>query len=302
MQKILITSLTILTVLVTSCKKESTSALQTASYLYFAAIRDSSIGKIDLKNGNTVASFAKGIAAGITFEQPTALALNTRNGDIYSSSFINPGIIYRINSSGVISTLYSGAFAARPTAIGYDSTNNKVYWTNRTGGTVVSVNADGSGSPVALYGGAAVNEDGIGLAIDGVHRKIFFTANGSDIAVGNLNGTGTPSNLYSYRADTIISPAAYALDISNNKIYWTDELANVVACANLDGTGNFKILYNIATQGVDRPDGIALDLVARKIYWSETGTTKRIRVSNIDGTGTPATLASGVETYSLLLK
>ncbi|MBP8193169.1 MAG: hypothetical protein KAX69_06150 [Chitinophagales bacterium] len=297
MKKIMIISLSVLAAIIISCSKDEATP-QPASFLFFANYPDSSIGKIDLKNSNTVSTFAKGIPSGIN-NNITVLALNSSTGDLYGTDEEDPGTIYKISSGGTVSVLYSGALANSPAGIAFNSVNNKVYWNSTGSGIIYSMNADGSGSPVALYGGADVDAE-YGLTLDVKNGKLYFT-NFDEIYAGNLDGTGLPVILYGERTDTIESPSALVLDVDNNKIYWTDESTDVIACANLNGSGNFKILFNNATHGVERSDGLAVDFVSNKIYWSETN-SNRIRVGNLDGTGTPVTLVSNVESYSILLK
>lgn len=301
MKKITIISIAILTVIIVSCGKDDTSSQtpQTASALFFSAYSDSLIGKVDLKNGNTVSNFAKGVASGFSISDQIGLALNTKNGDIYCSIEETNGPIYKVNSSGVATVLFNGAEANKPAGIAYNATNDRVYWINRGDGKIYSVSAAG-GTATALFGGANVSARGYSLKLDEKNGKLYY-ANFSEIYQGNLNGTGTPTILYSIKTDTLESPSSIELDVAGNRIYWTDEDIDVVASGNLDGSGNIKILYNNATHGVSRSDGLAIDFVAGKIYWSETN-TNRIRVGNLDGTGTPVTLVSSVESYNLLLK
>jgi hypothetical protein len=282
-----------------SCKKEDGNTPVEASALFFSVYSDSSIGKVDLKNGNTVSNFAKGVSSGFAFSDQIGLALNPQTGEIYCALELSNGPIYKVSTNGIATVLYNGVEADEPAGITYNSTNNRVYWINRGDGKVYSISASG-GTPTALYGGADVDAYGYSIKLDEKNGKLYY-ANFDEIKVGNLDGTGTPSILYGNISDTLESPSSIVLDVDNNKVYWTDESTDVVAYANLDGSGNIKILFNNATHGVDRSDGLAIDFVSKKIYWSETN-SNRIRVGNLDGTGTPVTLVSSVESYSLLLK
>lgn len=304
MKNVLSSVIIVLSFFLLSCKEDTNPVAQSpiASKLFFTkSSADTVIGKIDLKNGNTTTDFAKGSASGITGNTLVALTLNTKTGDIYVTNEEDNGPIFKLNSSGIANIFYNGVEAKSPGGIAYNSTNDKIYWINRGNGKIYSMNADGSGLPTALFGGANVNAKGYSIQLDETNNKLYY-ANFYKIYVGNLDGTGTPSVLYDIKTDTIESPSNIALDISNNKIYWTDEDADIVACANLDGSGNFKILYNNSIHGVNRSDGLAIDVKGGKIYWSETaGSVSRIRVGNIDGSGTPVTLQSGFDCYGLLL-
>src|SRR5690606_1212940 len=81
-------------------------------------------------------------------------------------------------------------------------------------------------------------------------------------------------------------PNSIALDLNNNKIYWTTRAQNLfrghdgIWRANLDGTGRERLVDE--SDGLDWPVGIALDLPRGKMYWVELGNT-RIRRANLDG-------------------
>lgn len=300
MKKILIIGLSILAVAIVSCGKNEDNTPQTASALFFSAYSDSLIGKIDLKNGAAISDFARGVASGLSTADQIGLALNTKTGDIYCSVEATNGPIYKVNSNGVATILYNGAAADEPGGIAYNASNDRVYWMNRGDGKIYSISAAG-GTPAALFGGANVNAKGYSIKLDEENGKLYY-ANFDKIYTGNLDGTGDPTVLYSNITDTLESPSSIVLDVSGNKIYWTDEDADVLACANLDGSGNVKILYNNASHGVSRSDGLAIDFNAKKIYWTETGSINRIRVGNLDGSETPVNLASGFESYNLVLK
>lgn len=296
--KLALISLTFI-VIICSCKKDKTNTPKEVSALIYSVYDDTLIGQIDLKNGNTITTLAKGIASGLTKRGPIGLALNSSTGEIYFTIEQTNGPIYKLSTSGVATILYDGVEVNRPAGIAYNPNNNRVYWQNRNDGKIYSISASG-GSPTAMYGGTDVDGRGYCIKLDEVNGKLYYT-NFDEIYVGNLDGTGTPQILYGTKNDTIENPSSIVIDTDNNKIYWTDESADVVACANLDGTGNIKILFNNATHGVYRADGLAIDFVANKIYWTETN-SNRIRVGNLDGTGTPTTLVSGVESYGLHLK
>ncbi|HNI31729.1 MAG TPA: hypothetical protein PK628_02285 [Chitinophagales bacterium] len=281
-----------------SCKKENKEPTA-ASSLFYTVYSDSIIGKIDLKNGNAISNFSKGIASGLNRGSLLGLALNTNTGEIYATNEQTNGPIYKINTNGIATILYDGANADRPAGIAYSSSTNKVYWSNRGDGKMYSISASG-GTPTQMFVGFD-DADGYSVKVDDKNGKIYF-ANFDEIFIGNIDGSGTPTVLYSDKNDTLEAPSSIELDVDNNKIYWSDEFADVVASANLDGTGNIKILFNNTTHGVDRSDGLAIDFVSKKIYWTETDGVGRIRVGNLDGSGTPITLNSGFEAYNLLLK
>jgi DNA-binding beta-propeller fold protein YncE len=65
--------------------------------------------------------------------------------------------------------------------------------------------------------------------------RIYWANSGASgaIRVGSLDGTGSPSNLF-----TSVSPWGVALDPAAGKVYWTTfDAGGLVQVGNLDGTG-----------------------------------------------------------------
>lgn len=67
-----------------------------------------------------------------------------------------------------------------------------------------------------------------------------------------------------------------AIDQAGGKIYWTEQIQNLVRRANLNGTD----VETIVT--ASQPKGIALDLVNGKVYWLQDGDNSLCR-ANVDG-------------------
>lgn len=294
----------IITFLTFSCKKDKNEeeVAQAASELYYTAWADSSVGKIELNNGNLNSIIAKGATDNIYGKGP--IGITTDGTNFYVTLEKYNGAIFKISNTGVVTLLYSGIDATKsPTGIVYNKNNKMLYWIASDVDKIYYANTSGTSTPTSLFGTTAIEAWGYGLDIDLKTNKIYFT-DWDNIWVGNLDGTGTPSKLYdgdSYWPDTLNSPSSIIVDNAHSRIYYTDESTDVVAYANLDGTGNFNILFNSATDGVDRADGLAIDFVTNKIYWSETN-SGRIRVGNLDGSGTPTTLLNQEDVYKILLK
>ena len=75
----------------------------------------------------------------------------------------------------------------------------------------------------------------------------------------------------------IEGPQDIAIDVRENKMYWTDKWTSTIRRSNLDGTQ----VKNLLT-GVEEPEDIALDLDADRMYWMERGTNS-IRRADLDG-------------------
>lgn len=118
-----------------------------------------------------------------------------------------------------------------------------------------------------------------GLLIFEVFQKflVFADASQAEIFVLPLDGsslgaTALPIGQNMYR------PVALGLDITDNRIYWTDVSVNRISRAFINGSSPEVIVsLNVFT-----PDGLAVDPLGRNIYWTDTGTNK-IEVSRMDG-------------------
>ncbi|MCE2447716.1 MAG: leucine-rich repeat domain-containing protein [Candidatus Latescibacteria bacterium] len=75
----------------------------------------------------------------------------------------------------------------------------------------------------------------------------------------------------------IEGPQDIAIDVAQNKMYWTDKWTSTIRRANLDGTQVEDMLT-----GVEEPEDIALDLDAGRMYWTEWG-ANAIRRADLDG-------------------
>src|SRR5436309_2071651 len=72
---------------------------------------------------------------------------------------------------------------------------------------------------------------GAATATDRIYWTNFATGK---IRVGNLNGSGTPRDLF---ATTESEPTGVALDPAAGKIYWTNQASGKIRVGNLNGGG-----------------------------------------------------------------
>jgi DNA-binding beta-propeller fold protein YncE len=300
MKKIIIFSLSIIVFITISCKEDDNFSIpESASYLFYTSYADSSIGRVDLKNSNNISTYCKGILSGIFEQNLVTIALNSATGDLYvSANGFTDDKIYKINVNGRATLFYSGTETGSMGDMTYNASNNKLYWVNNRDNKIYSLSSSGSGLPAALFGTQLINASGNTLEIDEKNGKIYYSG-GLNIYTGNLDGSGTPQVLYTRIVDTLKLPGALKIDNVNNKIYWADEDEELIGSANLDGTGNFKILFRVP----GGPYGLDIDFVSKKIYWTNINSgVKNIQIGNLDGTGTPATLVSNIESYGIILK
>lgn len=117
--------------------------------------------------------------------------------------------------------------------------------------------------------------------ISEVLQKFLVFADGSysqaKISMLPLDGSSVgpitlPIELSMYR------PVALGLDITDNRIYWTDVIQDTISRVFINGSSPEVII----SVDVSTPDGLAVDPLGGNIYWTDTGTNK-IEVSRMDG-------------------
>jgi hypothetical protein len=107
--------------------------------------------------------------------------------------------------------------------------------------------------------------------------SIYWTTYVGAIRVGNLDGSGSPTSLFTGEH----SIQGIALDPAAGKIYWANGVGyNTIRAGNLDGTA----AQDLFTQEI-YPTGLAVDPTAGKLYWDDGGVAGFIRAGNLDGTG-----------------
>ena len=251
----------------------------------------------------------------LTAEIPVSLALETQvlvnESEMPSMYWVNTkaGTLHSLIETTVAPFVRSGS---RVTSLVVDATENKLYWTERTSdssGTIQRVNLDGT--EVELL--ARLLTAPLGIAIDTVADKLYWTNSDRAIQSANLNGENIRTVIQledeiiektttdcapkaldigfgSFRAkvgggcDTettyinLTSPADLAVDSVIGKLYWT-ELSGRIRSVNLDGTNLDTLATDLGT-----PGGIAV--ADGKIYWTEEIGRHRGRIKCADLNGT----------------
>lgn len=222
--------------------------------------------------------------------------------------WVDGGKIYGLIGADV-KVFIPGVENAMSLAVG----GEKIYWTAQTSetrGTVNSANLDGTGAkPLhkeSLWGVP------VGIAVDTVGSKLYWTDAVGRLQSANLDGSGIQNvlrdltqprdlaladgkaywtqgngsvrfvNLTGQKTVENISTdaeSAGSLVITDEKVYWTEqtgENTGTVNSANLDGTGAKQLIAIDAL-----PMGIAVDTERSSIYWTDA--TGRLQSANLDG-------------------
>lgn len=228
------------------------------------------------------------------------IAINSTSGKIYWSHIGTYEIMSgNLDGSGDPISVYDYDDGVNdPRDVAVDPVSGKIYWINRNDSSpevheIWVANADGSGGEIKLFELNGTTDYANGLAINPSNNKIYWSSTDGGIIVANLDGTGTPSELYD---DTnASSPRGITVDVVNEFIYWADKSDENIVRGNLDGSGT-TILYS--GSDVDEPHGIAIDVTNGKIYWSEINGNDLIKQAELDGSGSVVTLydnSDGIE-------
>lgn len=80
------------------------------------------------------------------------------------------------------------------------------------------------------------------------------------------------------------------VDVSERRIYWTDQKLKCISRAFINGSD----VQRIIDSGIVSPEGIAVDWIARNIYWTDAD-AKRIEVARLDGSSRRILIWKGLE-------
>ena len=107
---------------------------------------------------------------------------------------------------------------------------------------------------------------------------MFAESSKSEILIFPLEGSSPEAKPVPIELD-MYHPAALDLDITENRIYWTDTYLNTISRVFINGSSPEIIV----SEDVDNSYGLAVDPLGRNIYWTSTDSNK-IEVCRMDGT------------------
>jgi sugar lactone lactonase YvrE len=220
----------------------------------------------------------------------------------------NDGFVDRTNLDGTaLSAVVPTGGTFTPKQLKIDSTNGKLYWSDREGMRVMRANLDGSSVEVLVEtgNGDAARLDAsnwcVGIAVDLDRNQIYWTQKGGDNAnVGRIRRASlaipsgeTAANRSDVETlfDGLPEPIDLDLDLGSRTIYWTDRgnppRGNTVSRAPMDPPGSFdpraRTDQEILITGLREGIGIALDLPNGRMYFTDLGGT--VYTSSLDGSG-----------------
>ncbi|XP_041111230.1 low-density lipoprotein receptor-related protein 6 isoform X2 [Polyodon spathula] len=157
-------------------------------------------------------------------------------------------------------------------ALDFDVTDNRIYWTDITLKTISRAFMNGSALEHVVEFGLDYPE---GMAVDWLGKNLYWADTGTNrIEVAKLDGQHRQVLVWK----DLDSPRALALDPAEGFMYWTEWGGKPkIDRAAMDGTGRITIVPNVG-----RANGLTIDYAERRLYWTDLDTTL-IESSNMLG-------------------
>ncbi|XP_013065627.2 low-density lipoprotein receptor-related protein 6-like [Biomphalaria glabrata] len=153
--------------------------------------------------------------------------------------------------------------AQKATAIDFDISDGRIYWTDVELQHISRAFMNGSSAQNIIQFGLDFPE---GMAVDWVAHNIYWADTRKNrIEVARLDGSSRKVLVWS----NLLEPKAIAVDPPNGYIYWTTLAKENQALerAHLNGTNRRKLLNKIG-----RTQDLTIDYVERRLYWTNLDT------------------------------
>ncbi|XP_070709677.1 low-density lipoprotein receptor-related protein 6 isoform X2 [Pempheris klunzingeri] len=157
-------------------------------------------------------------------------------------------------------------------ALDFDVTDNRIYWTDITLKTISRAFMNGSALEHVVEFGLDYPE---GMAVDWLGKNLYWADTGTNrIEVAKLDGQHRQVLVWK----DLDSPRALALDPAEGYMYWTEWGGKPkIDRAAMDGTGRITLVADVG-----RANGLTIDYAERRLYWTDLDTTL-IESSNMLG-------------------
>jgi hypothetical protein len=195
-----------------------------------------------------------------------------------SSAFIaarpTPLLTWSVAALLLGSPIYKGTCEAETPGYLYWSTVAST-GSNPSDSKIKRARLDGSAPELIITVPASGRFGGIAFDPD---NGFLYSGDGATLFRANLDGTGR-TVLVTNTAVTDVE-----IDLAHGKVYWSDNLRDVINRANLDGSGAETIL---TLNFVDNVEGLALDPLRNRFFFTygSSPAASSIKVANLDGSG-----------------
>ena len=240
-------------------------------------------------------------------ELPDGLAVDAAAGHLYWTNMGNPkandGAILRCNLDGSqLTTIVPSGGTFTPKQLQLDKAGRRLYWSDREGMRVMRATLDGSAIETLVdtsggdeRPGADARKWCVGIAVDAVDGKFYWTQKGGDNAgegrICRANIITPPGQTAADRKDIELlyqdlpEPIDLELDAHNRMIYWTDRgdppRGNTVNRAPMDAPAGVRTAPEILVSHLMEGIGLALDRRHGRMFITDlAGSLYR---ANLDG-------------------
>lgn len=164
----------------------------------------------------------------------------------------------------------------RPEGLSLDLSNNYLYWSDLSLGTISRALLDGSNIETLITG----LDNPSGLTINFENNKLYWGDWGvNKIQSSDLDG----QNIEDIVSTGISIPIEVAIYYKDSKIYWSNSGDGTINRCNYDGTGIENIITT-ENPSFNRPNSIHIDQKNDKLYYSINFSGEKIQRSAMDGT------------------
>ena len=280
-----------------------------ADRIYWGNVFGNTISSANLDGSGAATNLS---TSGTTaFPQPTGVAIDAAAGKIYWASQSDNKISFaNLDGSGGGGNLNTtGTTVSTPRGLAIDPPAGKIYWANSGNDTISFANLDGTGGGGAEHHGRdhqrprgrcdrpRGEQDLLGQRFPGAAGPRSGSRTSTTRAAATTStrrARSPPSN-----------PNGLAIDKAGGRIYWTNQVVQVISSAALAPGGDGDDL-DVSPVVLTSAQGLAIDPGANKIYWPQFGDAT-LRFASLDDTGGGGALGTSpvtpfTPTFAAILK
>lgn len=217
----------------------------------------------------------------LTKDKTDGFAVDTEGEFLYWGSGILD-CIYRANFNNLNNPIRFVTDCSSPFRIIINKQDGKFYFLDHNYGDYLFTASLANGGSQSNVLASSVIYLPTRFEIDSLNKKIYWINSHTSfpnkrsqaIMVSNIDGTEV-KQLINY--PKLRYPFGIALDITNNKIYWTDTETKSISVMDLDGSND-----KVVTKDMIDPRELKIELLSKKLYWSDFE-SKKILKANLDG-------------------